>query len=361
MESRDQKNIEILRKLKQGIVSSELKEYSGWGGLRDAIYNPQIYRKLKAILNDAEINNIKETLGSAYFTPAPIIKAVYAILQKHGFNGGAILEPAAGHGAFIENMPADIKANSKISAVEIEQFSTQIIKSLYPGVKVYQQGFETLNFGAEFDLIVGNPPYSSKCLFDINHPDLKEQAIHHYFLAKSFRLLKKGGIVAMVLPNFCLDNEGWHVRDIIYKEGGRLLEAYRLPDSLFSNAKVTIDLVFIIKDRTANQIKWQNVVKYDEVAGRKIYLNEYFVNHPQNVLGELKVIDAYGRKLLTCSGDESVYEKLIEKTISESLKKEVEFSSITVDTFDILLNEVVLILQEAKEKITRIKSQYLNH
>lgn len=352
---REFQNIEVLRKLKQGVISNDFKAYSGWGGLREAIYTPHIYRQLKSILNDAEINNIKETLGNAYFTPAPMVKAVYDVVKKLGFKGGSILEPAAGNGVFIENMPAEMRANSKITAVEIEQFSAKILNTLYPDVQVHQQGFETLNFGAEFDLIIGNPPYSSKTLFDPNHADLKDYKIHHYFMAKSFRLLKKGGILAMVLPSFCLDNLDCHVRDIIYKEGGRLLQAYRLPDNLFADAKVTIDLIFIVKDDQANQTPWQKAVKIDEVTGRIIYMNEYFVNHPQNVFGELKVIDAYKRKVLACQGDNSAYKKLAEK-IAELKINETE----PQDHFSSLIKEIdakILALQTRKQQVLKLQHE----
>jgi len=286
--------------------------------LRDSLYNRSIYGQLKSFLTDTEIQNIKNTVGSAYYTPAPMIQAVYKILMSLGFKGGKILEPAAGNGSFIEHMPGSIRKASQISAVEIEMFSSQFIKALYPDVTVYSQGFECLNLKNEFDLVIGNPPYSSACLFDINHSDLKEYAIHHYFFAKGFRLLKEGGILAFVLPSFCLDNLGRHVRGLIAAEGGRLLQAYRLPDNLFSDAKVTVDLVFIKKDRSAQAAPWQEAVKIEEINGRGIFINEYFLANPQNVLGELKTIDAYGRKILTCRGDQSAY-KFFDKLPTNSV------------------------------------------
>ncbi len=352
-EKRDQKNVEILRQLKQGIISDKLKSYSGWGGLRESIYDRSIYRQLKTFLTDAEINNIKATFGNAYFTPAPMIKALFAILGQHGFTGGKILEPAAGNGAFIEHMPAKIRKNSKIEAVEIEMFSAQILGALYPEVVVHNKGFEAASFKADFDLVIGNPPYSSKCLFDIDHADLKEYAMHHYFFAKSFRLLRDGGIVAMVLPSFCLDNRGSHVRTLIYKEGGRLLDAYRLPDDLFADAKVTVDLVVIKKDRTANQIKWQEVIKIDEVAGRSIFMNEYFVNNPTHVLGELEVIDAYGRKLLTCRGDHSAYDLLNKLLGGKSLRSSMPDEQCLLDTYA-MIEECDLQIKHFQEKKTKL-------
>lgn len=160
MKQRDEINIEVLKELKQGKISSKLKEYSGWGGLRESVFNPQIYRQLKSILSDSEIKNIKESAKSAYFTPKKMIQGIYAILENIGFEGGKILEPAAGHGAFIEYMPVNMRKASQITAIEIETFSVQILKALYPEISIKDKGFETHNFKPEFDLVIGNPPYT---------------------------------------------------------------------------------------------------------------------------------------------------------------------------------------------------------
>ena len=132
--TRYQQNINILSQLKSGkIEKSLLKTYSGWGGLRKAIYQPEVYGQLKKILSNEEILSLKSTLKSAYYTPKEIVTFMYDFLGKLGFRGGAILEPAVGHGVFLEHMPEDLKKESRIDCVEIDKVTSEICKTLYPG------------------------------------------------------------------------------------------------------------------------------------------------------------------------------------------------------------------------------------
>lgn len=297
-EQRYTKNLEIITLFKNGVAGAELlKDYSGWGGLREAIYTPDVYKELKKVLSQDEIYSLKQTLKNAYYTPVEIVKFMYAWLQTNNFKGGSILEPSVGNGVFIEHMPQAIKENSTITAVELDQLTSLMVEKLYPEISLHNICFEQYQPNQKFDLIIGNPPYGANRVFDKQHADLKDYCIHHYFVAKSMRLLKEGGILAMVLPSFFLDNVKDHVREIIYKEGGDLLAAYRLPDDLFANAKVTVDIVFLTKGRTSKQ--WVNV-KDISIAGIKKPINEYFYNHSPNILGNLEVVDMYKRKGLTC-------------------------------------------------------------
>ena len=127
--------------------------------------------------------------------------------------------------------------------------------------------------------------------------DLSHLRIHHYFVAKCMRLLKKGGVLAMVLPRYFLDNRRDHARDIIYKEGGSLLAAYRLPDNLFADAKVTVDIVFLTKEKGDDT--WLHLDK-KMIDGKSVVMNRYFTENPSHVIGDLAVIEAYGRPELTC-------------------------------------------------------------
>jgi len=236
-------------------------------------------------------------MGNAYYTPAFIVKAMFTYLQNRGFTGSRILEPAAGTGVFIEHMPEAMRSSSKIDAVELEPVSAKILAGLYPDVTVRQCGFEELNPEAPFDLIIGNPPYGKEKLTDANHPDLQELAIHHYFVTKSMRLLKEGGILAMVLPSFFMDNGKAHARDIIAQEGGTLLHAFRLPDSLFDSAKVTVDLVFLQKGGNTKNRDWVSTERIC-VNTESFRINRYFTENSHHILGELCWVPAYGRKQL---------------------------------------------------------------
>jgi len=331
--SRYVNNLEVLRNLKNHSAPETLKLYTGWGGLRKEIYNPTIYKQLLQILTREEIDSLKKTLTSAYYTPTEIVKFIYQWLLEHKFTGGAILEPAIGNGVFVEHMSQEIKNNSVVDAVEIDKVTSEITQKLHPQIKLTTCGFEAYNPDKKYDLIIGNPPYGSNQVEDVKHPDLNEYCIHHYFVAKSMRLLKQGGILAMVLPSYFLDNMTKHVRQIIKNEGGNLLDAYRLPDDLFQDAKVTIDIVFLTKGYTNNKWLYSRKVK---INNYHMPLNEFYIQHPEKVLGTFEVVDMYERKGLTCKRNTDdiftlLHSKLnqiskpnFEQTILERLKK-VEF------------------------------------
>ena len=224
-------NLEVISSFKNNTASADvLKNYSGWGGLRDEIYAPSIYRELKKSLSVEEITSLKQTLKSAYYTPAFLVQFIYDWLSIYGFKGGNILEPAVGHGIFIEHMPKAIREQSTITTVEKDRLTSDIVQTLYPDLNHYTMGFEEYYTQDSFDLIVGNPPYGSQTVEDKHHADLQHYCIHHYFVAKCMRLLNEQGILAMLeimcaiscigkgeaylLPIVCL---------MIYSQGQRLL------------------------------------------------------------------------------------------------------------------------------------------
>jgi adenine-specific DNA methylase len=322
---RHQQNLAVLSQLKNGTCSTDLlKSYSGWGGLREAVYTPEIYREMRKILTPDEIISLKKTLNSAYYTPKEMVAFMYDFLAAEGFIGGNILEPSIGNGVFIEHMPKAFRQSCKITGVEIDHVTARICKSLYPDVNLHTLGFEEFQPIQRYDLIIGNPPYGAQTLSDKNYADLKDYCIHHYFVAKSMRLLKQGGILAMVLPAYFMDNESKHVRNIIDAEGGELVAAYRLPDDLFADAKVTVDIVFLRKGKTEKSPAWLKVSK-KTVSGHSMFLNEYYHQHPTHIIGQLAVVNMYNRKGLTCKKDcANPFEKLarfIEDKSKTSTKK----------------------------------------
>ena len=227
VQERVDNNLQVLKLManKNSNISPEekreiLNKYTGWGGLREVIYTPSIYKKLKCYLNDDKIGQIKKTTRNAYYTPELLVKFIWAMLPCFGFRYGDILEPAAGIGAFLDNMPDTIYSNSKIDAVEMDLLTSQILAEKNADLTISCTGFENLNYGnKKYDLIVSNPPYSSQLVEDIYYKDLSHLAIHHFFVAKSARILKEGGIIAMVLPQFFLDNTRDHARNIIAENG----------------------------------------------------------------------------------------------------------------------------------------------
>ena len=298
---------------------SILNEYTGWGGLRSAIYNPSVYKQLKCYLSDDEINQIKKTTRSAYYTPELLVKFIWSVVGLIGSNNNRILEPAAGSGAFINNMPKHIFDDAFIDAVEMDLLTSKILLHQIPQIELTATCFENIYFGhKKYDLILSNPPYSSQIVEDIYYKDLSHLAIHHFFVAKCARLLKDNGIIAMVLPNFFLDNLQDHARDIISKDGVNMLMAYRLPDNIFANAKISVDIVFLTRAKT--DIPWTKSKSF-KIGNHRKPMNEYFINNPDNILGKLEVVPMYDRTGITCtsSGDlrdqlKEVYLNLKEKS-----------------------------------------------
>lgn len=275
---------------------SILESYTGWGGLREAIYHRETYRQLKQYLSDEDINAIKESCRSAYYTPDRLVDFVYERVQKADSNPERILEPSAGHGIFLKGCPLDWQAKEWV-AIDKDRTSSRLLKALYPKATVCHQGFEDFNEKGEFDLIIGNPPYGQTKVRDECHPDLSEVSIHHYFVAKCMRLLRPKGILAMILPRYFLDAPSRHVRHLIAREGGTLIEAYRLPDDLFEDAKVTVDVVLLQKK--VGHADWVETQVITE-GGKRCHMNGYFFRYPDRILGEIKFIKAYGRDELSC-------------------------------------------------------------
>lgn len=355
--TRYEQNLNILSQLKNGnIEKGLLKKYSGWGGLRKAIYQPEIYQRLKKILSEDEILSLKNTISSAYYTPKEIVTFMYDFLDTLGFSGGRILEPAVGHGVFLEHMPEAIRKASRIDCVEIDKVTSEICKILYPDIRLYTRSFENFNPSPRYDLVIGNPPYGAQTIFDAKHSDLNDHRIHHYFVAKSMRLLNEGGILAMVLPQYFLDNESKHVRNIIEAEGGELIAAFRLPDDLFSDAKVTVDIVFLRKGKTekkSNVLSWTKTQKiFISGYSKPLALNEYFHQHKHHIMGNLTVTDIHGKIGLTCrkNGDDTfkALQGLIQPII-ENKRPEKAISG-----FQKQLNELNQKLKEVGESAHKI-------
>ena len=303
------KALEALANNNKTTISPDvLKSYTGWGGLRDAIFTPAIYRELKKHLNDDEISSIKKTLGSAYYTPELLVKFIWTALLRMGFERGNILEPAVGTGIFLDHMPLKIRQASNIEAIEIDRVTCNILVNKHPEINLICSGFETVYFGKKkYDLIVSNPPYGREAINDIFDTDLSHLIIHHWFVAKSAKILKDKGIIAMVMPQFFLDNIKDHARDIINNSGVNMLAAYRLPDNLFTNAKVTVDIVFLQKAET--DTKWLTT-KNITIGGRTKPMNEYFIDHPEHVLGELHIVPMYDRTGITCKANGNLRDML---------------------------------------------------
>lgn len=303
-------NIRVIEELAKEQPDIELlKTYKGFGGLKKCFWERNLYgqlmRAIRANFGVEQEKTILEiarnTCSSAYYTPKPIIEFMYKYLtQVCGFSGGEILEPACGNGAFFEYMPEEIKTNSEIRAIECDMLTAKLTKKIYPHVKMVYDKFEDYESEKKFDLIIGNPPYTAEKVIDANMQDISGYTIHNYFIAKSVRLLKDNGLLAFVMPSFFMDKpKKCTTRHIIDNEAV-VIDVVRLPDNLFEQAKVTVDLVFIRK--TGNKI--HDIMDTVEFVQGKACdeVNKFWLTHPNRILGELKLkwVECYKNYIPTC-------------------------------------------------------------
>ena len=297
--SREWKNIEILREIKQGNFS-HAKDFSGFGGLSNALRNIEVQQALAQILTEAELKSLYKSVSSAYFTPENIVKYCWQIAEKLGFSGGQILEPACGVGAFFQSMPKTITDNSSITGLELDKITAQIAAKLYPDINVIEFDYTAFN-DQGYDLIISNPPFSKTGIIDQIYNDLNGLKAHHVFLARSMRLLREGGLCIFVVPSYCLDSPTHHPRDIIAKEA-ELIFAARLPDNIFTGATVTTDIVcFQRKAKPRNH--YLDLTQIQLACGYRDVLSTYYIAHQSHILGMLEKYEfCYAKKIACAEG-----------------------------------------------------------
>ena len=281
--------IKVLQELEQSgktptkAQQAILAKYKGWGGLSSAFWSAR--SKLKEIMSDEEISSAQSTVNDAYFTPTNIIDGVYKALAHLGFEGGNVLEPSMGVGNFYGRMPKAIKDNSTLFGVEIDSISGRIAQYLYPSAKIEISPFQDVAYkDGAFDLIIGNVPFGEvKYKYKGN-----KYLIHDYFFVKAMDKLNEGGVMAFLTSSGTLDKLDQRTRAELARQG-KIIAAYRLPSSVFSksaSAKVVTDLIIIQKSTTPGGERFTNLGNV-KVMGEDFSINEYFVNHPENILGDL--------------------------------------------------------------------------
>ncbi len=346
-------NLNALSAFLKGDLTS-INQYTGWGGLRDAIYDKKVFCHLKhnLRLSELEIQSIKKTFKSAYFTPSSMVDAVWVLAQQFLTETPAhVLEPAVGVGAFIEAMPASLRGNAQIDAVELDLLTARMAQAKFKDVRVHCKGFETFEPEYQYDLIIGNPPFGREKVNDLKHADISAFCIHHYFASKAFRLLKQGGVMIFVLPSFFLDNRSQHVRQIMAGEGAELLTAFRFPEDMFEDAKVTTDIVVIKKTGNKNNATFTNVAK--KVVGDECdYMNTYFMDNPEHVLGTLAIVPMYDRKGLTCHRTFDPMERFFQLTDQKSTIIEERL------LLDTLMAECESFIFKHEAELKRLRQRY---
>ena len=290
-----------------------LKEYAGFGGIPKAFdkHDPNWNREawlLQSMLTDKEYNAARGSVLNAHYTSGAIVQNIYSGLENLGFNGGTILEPSMGVGGFFGNMPDEMKNGSHLYGIELDSLTGRMAKAIYPDAEINIQGFEDTRYlNNSFDLAVGNVPFGD---YHVNDKGYNEQhfLIHDYFIAKMLDQVRPGGLVAVITSKGTIDKQDSRARRYFARRAD-LVRAIRLPNNAFKNARteVTCDILFFRKlDKIRddeNLPNWINVHSFN--GERDITINNYFTEHPEDVLGTLaKTSTAFGFDL-TCNPDKN--------------------------------------------------------
>ena len=294
-----------------------LAQYVGWGGLASFFEekNPR-YAELKDLLTDAEYAAARESTLTAFYTPPVVIRSIYAALRQMGFKQGNILEPSCGIGNFLGMLPESM-SGSKLYGVELDDLSGRIARQLYQRSSIAVQGFEKTAFPDNFfDVAIGNVPFGQFHVADKRY-DRLNFPIHEYFIAKSMDQVRPGGVVAFVTSSFTMDKQTASARKYIAQRA-ELLGTIRLPNNAFKAAagtEVVSDILFLQKrDRMVDiEPEWVHLAESED----GIQMNRYFLDHPDMVLGEMKMVSGPFGPTPTC---EPYSDRSLEKLLSEAIR-----------------------------------------
>ena len=297
-----------------------LSRYVGWGGIPEAFderagaWHTE-YAMLKNTLTPEEYVSARESTLTAFYTPPEVSTAIYKVLEQMGFQEGNLLEPSCGIGNFIGMLPKSME-NAKVYGVELDTVSAGIAQQLYQKSSIAAQGFEEVNVpDSFFDGVIGNVPFGDFKVSDKRY-DKYNFLIHDYFFAKSLDKLRPGGVMALVTSKGTMDKENSNVRKYIAQRA-ELLGAIRLPNDTFkgnAGTEVVSDILFLQKrDRLIDiEPDWVHL----DTDENGIRMNSYFIQHPEMILGEMKM--ASGR-----FGPEATCEPFDNADLSELLNEAV--------------------------------------
>ena len=323
---RFQRNLDAIRTLKaieaenRTATAEEqavLAQYVGWGGLADFFdeKNPR-YSELKDLLTDAEYAAARESTLTAFYTPPVVIRGIYAALGQMGFTQGNILEPSCGIGNFLGILPESM-SGSKLYGVELDDLSGRIARQLYQKSSIAVQGYEKTVFPDNFfDVAIGNVPFGQFHVPDKRY-DRLNFPIHEYFIAKALDQVRPGGVIAVVTSSYTMDKRTASARKYIAQRA-ELLGAIRLPNNAFKAAagtEVVSDILFLQKRERMVDIEPEWVHLATNENG--IQMNSYFIDHPDMVLGEMKMVSGPFGPTPTC---EPYPEQPLEALLAEAVQ-----------------------------------------
>lgn len=311
--ARFRRNVEAIRVLKECEFDNRfatpeeqqvLAQYVGWGGIPEAFDENNTawadeFTELYGLLSPEEYQSARESTLTAFYTPLVVISAIYKAMEQMGFKEGNILEPSCGIGNFIGMLPQSME-NSRVYGVEIDKISAGIAQQLYQRSSIAGQPFEEANIpDSFFDAVVGNVPFGDFSVADKRY-DKNHFLIHDYFFAKSLDKLRTGGVMALVTSKGTMDKVNPAVRKYIAQRA-ELLGAIRLPNNTFkgnAGTEVVSDILILQKRDRIIDIEPDWVHLNTDVNG--IRMNSYFVEHPDMVLGDMKMVSGRFGEEATC-------------------------------------------------------------
>ena len=323
---RFQRNLDAIRTLKTVETENRtataeeqavLAQYVGWGGLADFFDEKNArYGELKDLLTDAEYAAARESTLTAFFTPPVVIRGIYAALGQMGFTQGNILEPSCGIGNFLGMLPESM-SGSKLYGVELDDLSGRIARQLYQKSSIAVQGYEKTAFLDNFfDVAIGNVPFGQFHVPDKRY-DRLNFPIHEYFIAKALDQVRPGGVIAVVTSSYTMDKRTASARKYIAQRS-ELLGAIRLPNNAFKAAagtEVVSDILFLQKRERMVDIEpeWVHLATNED----GIQMNSYFIDHPDMILGEMKMVSGPFGPTPTC---EPYPEQPLEALLAEAVQ-----------------------------------------
>ena len=341
------RNIEAIRTLfklekeHRGATAEEqqvLSQYVGWGGLADA-FDPskdswaKEYAELKGLLSEDEYAAARSSVLNAHYTSPTVIRSIYDAVERMGFHSGNILEPSMGVGNFFGMLPTSM-ADSRLYGVELDSITGRIAQKLYPQADITVAGFETTDRRDFYDLAVGNVPFGQYKVNDKAYNKLGF-SIHNYFFAKAIDQVRPGGIIAFVTSRYTMDSKDSTARKHM-AERADLLGAIRLPNNAFkanAGTEVVSDIIFLQKrDRPIDhEPDWVQLGKTEDGFA----INQYFVDHPEMVLGELTTESTpYGHDLTVAPIEGAVLADQLAEAVQHIEGQYVEVEVETPDVAD---------------------------
>lgn len=293
-----------------------LARYKGWGGIKDILLEHTYHaNELKRYVTDEEYEAAKLSVLNAHYTSTKVISAMYDAVKRLGFTGGRVLEPSMGVGNFFGMMPEKLARASELYGVELDTITGNIAKLLYPDAKIDVAGFQDVLYpDGTFDLVIGNVPFSNDIKIPYRNTTFN---LHDFFFIKTLDETRPGGIVALITSTGTLDKISGKTQRAI-SDRANLIAAFRLPDTTFetnAGTEVTTDLIFLQKK--GNGIE-DNGVAFEKIGKiGNIPINEYYVEHPKNILGKLAVEkNMYGSdRVVVHGGSAAETQALLEKAL----------------------------------------------